>query len=502
MRGLAVGIQQRICGELDQTTTPYLDAVLRYRASGYTPFHTPGHKLGKGAPAKMVEAFGLPLLQIDVAVAGGVEDTRESTGLVQAAEALAAAAYGAELCIFLVNGSTSGVQSLIMTLAGPRDTVVVPRNSHKSVAAGLIFSGAMPYYVEPAIEPDWGIPLNVRREDVAAALQRVPDAAALFVTSPTYNGFAADLRGIAGLAHEAGLPFIVDQAWGPHFRFCSRLPDDAMGAGADAAVTSIHKLISGLTQSSIVMARGERVNLHRLASVAKMTQSTSPQVLIYASIDAARMQMATEGEHLWSRAVELADWAREGIGRIEGLRCLGHECLSWPGVAAFDPTRLTVTACGLGHSGWELETILRDSYRIAVEAADPLNVVLNATYADTMEDMRVLVEALTDYAARYRERRVTSTASRALLLKLPAFTRQVLSPHDAFFSPSAPLPLRESVGYVSAEMVTPYPPGIPVIAPGEEISEGIVEYLTEASARGVHLHGPEDSSLRTLRVVR
>jgi arginine decarboxylase len=486
---------------LEQAATPYLDALLRYRETGYTPFHTPGHKLGKGAPAKMVEAFGLPLLQVDTAMAGGVEDTRESTGLVHAAERLAAQAYGAELCIFLVNGSTSGVQSLVMTLAGPRDTVIVPRNSHKSVAAGLIFSGAMPYYVEPAVDPNWGIPLNVRSEDVAAALRAVPHAAAVFVTSPTYNGFGADLRGIAGLAHEAGLPFIVDQAWGPHFRFCSHLPDDAMSAGADAAVTSTHKLISGLTQSSLVMARGERLSLQRLASVVKMTQSTSPQVLIYASIDAARMQMATDGERLWSDAVELADWARERIGRIDGLRCLGNECLSWPGVAAFDPTRLTVSASELGHSGWELETCLRERYRIAVEAADPLNVVLNVTYGDSMRDVRLLVDALADHAARYRERPLPD-AARQLLLRLPGFTRQVLSPHDAFFSPSRPLPLRDCVGQVSAEMVTPYPPGIPVLAPGEEISGEVVEYLREAGARGVHIHGPEDLSLRTLRVVQ
>ena len=224
----------------NQGETPYLNALLRYRATGYTPFHTPGHKLGKGAPAGMIEAFGLPLLQVDVAMAGGVEDTRESTDLIHAAEQLAAEAYGADRCFFLVNGSTSGVQSLVMTLAGPGATVIVPRNSHKSLLAGLIFSGAMPYYVECPVDPEWGVPLNVRTEDMAAALRAVPHAAALFVTSPTYNGFGADLRGMAELTRPAGLPFVVDQAWGPHFRFCARLPDDAMSAGADAAVASTH----------------------------------------------------------------------------------------------------------------------------------------------------------------------------------------------------------------------------------------------------------------------
>ena len=490
-------------GGHDQSSTPYLDAMLRYRDAHFTPFHTPGHKLGKGAPAGIVEAFGLPLLRVDVAMAGGIEDTRESTHLLQAAERLAAMAYGADECHFLVNGSTSGVQSLVMTLAGPGDTVIVPRNSHKSLLAGLIFSGAMPHYIEPPIDPLWGIPLNVSSDDVTAALRSVPAASALFVTSPTYNGFGADLRSIAKLVHSAGLPFVVDQAWGPHFRFCSLLPDDAMGAGADAAVASTHKLISGLTQSSVLMANRGRINLARLASIVKMTQSTSPQTLMYVSIDAARAQMATQGEELWSRALELADWARARINQIEGLRCLGDECLREPGVAAFDATRLTVTACDLGHSGWQLETILRDDYRIAVEAADPLNIVLNVTYGDSHQDVEHLVSALTDYAARFRERAADTTVRgpEHLLIKLPPFTPQVLSPRDAFFAQSVALPLNECLGRVSAEIVTPYPPGIPVLGPGEEIGPQTVAYLEEAAARQLTIHGPEDPSLRTLLVV-
>jgi arginine decarboxylase len=487
----------------DQSSTPYLDAMLRYRDAHFTPFSTPGHKLGKGAPESLVAAFGLQLLQVDIPMAGGIEDTRESTHLLHAAEQLAAEAYGADDCHFLVNGSTSGVQALVMTLAGPGDTVIVPRNSHKSLLAGLIFSGAMPYYIEPPIDPLWGIPLNVRLDDVEAALQAVPAATALFVTSPTYNGFGAHLRRIAGLVHAAGLPFVVDQAWGPHFRFCSLLPDDAMSAGADAAVASTHKLISGLTQSSVLMAKRGRINLARLASIVKMTQSTSPQTLMYVSIDAARAQMATQGEELWSHALELADWARTRVNQIEGLRCLGGECLREPGVAAFDATRLTITACDLGHSGWQLESILRDDYRIAVEAADPLNIVLNVTCGDSWQDVERLVSALTDYAARHRERAGDATVCghEHLLIKLPPFTRQVLSPRDAFFAPSVALPLRECLGRVSAEIVTPYPPGIPVLGPGEEIGPQTVAYLEEAGARQLTVHGPEDASLRTLLVV-
>ncbi len=487
----------------DQRETPYLDAALRYRATDYTPFHTPGHKLGKGAPAGLREFMGDQALGVDLAMAGGVEDTRESTGLIRLAEDYAAEAWGSDRAWFLVNGSSSGVHSLLLTLAGPGRTVIVPRNAHKSLLAGLIFTGAMPLYMEPAIDPLWGIPLQVRASDALTALAQAPDACALFVTSPTYNGLGADLPGIGELAHRAGIPFVTDQAWGPHLRFCPELPVDAMTAGADAAVVSTHKLISGLTQSAVLLARADRVNLARLDAMTHLTQSTSPQVLMYVSIDAARQQMAVHGAELWRRAIELADWARGKIVALPGLRCLGRELLERGGVAEFDPTRLTVSACGLGLSGYQLETVLRDDYRIAVEAADPLNVVLNVTFGDSRDDVEQLVGALRDLSARYADVSAEDAAAACttLLSHTPPFTRQVLSPRDAVFSTAVAKPLADCAGEVSAEMVTPYPPGIPVLGPGEEVSAEIVAYLREASATGLKVHGPEDRTLRSLRVV-
>jgi arginine decarboxylase len=486
----------------DQRDTPYVDAVLRYRDTASTSFHTPGHKDGKGAPAGLRELLGDTCLRVDTAMAGGVEDTRESTHLIRLAEEYAAEAWGADRCWFLVNGSTSGIHALVLTLCGPGDTVVIPRNAHKSMLAGLIFSGATPVYVEPAVDPRWGIPLSVDSGHAQRVLAAHPQAKAIFVTSPTYNGLGTDLAAVAAAAHAAGIPFVTDQAWGPHLRFCGELPVDAMSAGADAAVVSTHKLISGITQSSVLMARAARVNLARLDGMVHMTQSTSPQVLMYASIDAARQQMATRGEELWRGAVELAEWARARIDALPGVRCLGRDFVERWQVASFDPTRLTISACELGHSGYELETILRDDYRIAVEAADVLNVVLNVTYGDSRADLERLVAALRDYAARYAGGAGGDGAACAgLLAHTPAFTRQVLSPRDAFFAPSRALPLAECTGLVSAEMVTPYPPGIPVLGPGEEISAEIVAYLQEGSATSLKVHGPEDRSLRSLRVV-
>jgi arginine decarboxylase len=488
---------------LDQRDTPYLDAVLRYRGAGYTPFHTPGHKLGKGGPEGLRELLGDPCLRVDVAMAGGVEDTRESTHLIRLAEDHAAQAWGSDRAWFLVNGSTSGIHSLVLTLCGPGDEVIIPRNAHKSILAGLIFSGAMPVYMEPKVDPLWGIPLTVSAETARTSLAEHPAAKAIFVTSPTYNGLGTDLAAVAAAAHAAGIPFVTDQAWGPHLRFCPELPMDAMTAGADAAVVSTHKLISGITQTSVLMARAERINLARLDSMVAMTQSTSPQVLMYASIDAARQQMATQGAALWRGAIELAQWARHELNGLPGVRCLGDEALSRQGVASFAPPRLTVSSCDLGLSGHNLELMLRDDYRIAVEAADQLNVVLNVTYGDSRADVERLVTAFRDLVGRRTGRAAGrgSAACTGLAAHQPVFSRQVLSPREAFFAPSVALPLAECAAHVSAEMVTPYPPGIPILGPGEEISTEIVAYLEAAAATGLKVHGPEDRALRSLRVV-
>jgi arginine decarboxylase len=486
---------------LDQRATPYVDAVLRYRAAGLTSFHTPGHKGGKGAPGLLRELLGDACLQVETAMAGGVEDTRESTHLIRLAEDYAAEAWGSDRTWFLVNGSTSGIHALILTLCGPGDEVIVPRNAHKSLLAGLIFSGAWPIYLEPAVDPLWGIPLTIGAGDAERTLAEHPAAKAIFVTSPTYNGLGSDLAAVATAAHAAGVPFVTDQAWGPHLRFCPELPVDAMTAGADAAVVSTHKLISGITQTSVLMARAERINLARLDSMVAMTQSTSPQVLMYASIDAARQQMATQGAELWRGAIAEAQWARARIDSLPGMRCLGEQALAPHGVASFDPTRLTISAFDLGVSGYELETALRDDYHIAVEAADPLNVVLNVTYGDSHADLEKLASALHDLAARRAAGPAASASRAGRLARSPGFTRQVLSPREAFFAPSEALPLAQCRARVSAEMVTPYPPGIPVLGPGEEISDEIVAYLQEGARIGLKVHGPEDRTLGTLRVV-
>ena len=485
--------------ELMQTEAPLVEAMRVYHERDTAAFHTPGHKLGAGAPADLIEALGERFFTTDIAIAGGLDDTQASGGLLRRAEELAAQAWGAGCAFFTANGSSSGLQALVMAVAGPGDVVIVPRNAHKALLAGLILSGARPVWVEPVIDEAWQIAVNVPLETYAAAIEAHPRARAVFVTSPSYNGYCADVAGLATVAHAAGMALVVDQAWGAHLRFSSALPLDAMAAGADAAVISVHKLLAALSQASVVLAAGERIDAERLRTVVTMLCTTSPLSSMYLSIDAARRQMVDDGEALWAEALRLAALARRRLSLIPGVAVLDRDEAVRPGSVDFDPVRLTISAAGLGLSGYELERLLRSDHAIAVEAADPHNIVANITFGDSAATVDRLVVALETISSRVAGKGEGATTIASP--KLPLFTGLACSPREAFFGPSEALPLRACVGRVSAEMVVPYPPGIPVLGPGEEISSETVDYLVEAAARGVYVHGPRDLALTTLLVV-
>ena len=393
------GTRDRAVELTEQQETPVLDGLRLYGERAYLPFHTPGHKLGVGAPEGLRETLAKGM-EVDLCLMPGFEDSRKRGGYLLAGERLAAAAWSVDRAFFLTNGSSGGLHTLALALAPEGTTVIVPRNAHRALLAGLILSGAQPVFLQPEIDPEWGIPLNVSPAVFAAALAEHREAATVFVSSPSYNGLCADVRKIATTAHAQGATVAVDEAWGAHLPFCTLLPKDALSQGADVIVTSVHKLLSGTSQASLIAAQGERVDLGRVAALVDMLRSTSMLVPILASIDCARMQMATEGEQLWARAVELADGGRAQLRRVPGLRCLGEEIVERSSVADYDPTRLTVSAADLGWAGYELEWELRESYGIAVESADALNIVMNVTHADTAESVARLVFALKDIAAR------------------------------------------------------------------------------------------------------
>lgn len=485
---------------LDQRQVPYFDAWLAYRTSGIVAYSTPGHKRGRGAPREFIDAVGTGFLGLDIPHGGGVDDTHLSGGYLEQAERLAADAWGADHTTFLVNGSTTGNQAFLLAACQPGDEVIVARNLHKSLLAGLILSGATPVYVFPAVDPHHNLSLNVGLDEVHCALTEHPNAKAVILVSPAYTGVSSDLSAIAALCRERGVPLLVDEAWGPHFSFHPELPPSAMQAGAAGAVTSIHKLLPGFTQASLLMLKGPLVDVGVFSSTVSMLQTTSPAAYIHASIDVVRRQMALCGEELLSQTLELADEARSVIGDIPGITVIGPEVIANRPGAGFDPTRLLIDVHGLGLTGYQAETILRDEYRVGVEMSDLVSVIAMLSVADDRETVDHLVagfRGLSTHAQPASNDGASLRSSGTVILS----AEQAMTPRDAVMSQIETVQIAQAEGRVCAEIITPYPPGIPVIAPGEVISREILEYLRFGLAAGMYVSGPVDPSLQTVRVV-
>jgi arginine/lysine/ornithine decarboxylase len=479
----------------EAAAAPLVEALERYRAAGTVPFSGPGHKLGAGVSPELVDLLGPELFKADVWLDTGTYDRT-----LRAAEALAAATWGSDRCWFLGNGSSSGNHAFLVAALSPGDEVIVGRDLHKSMLAALILTGARPVYVAPRLHPTLGVGLGVHPDDLAVALKAHPAAKLITLVSPTYFGVAADLPAIARVAHAHGVPVHVDQAWGPHLGFHPELPPSAMAAGADAAVTSTHKLLSSLSQSSILNLRGGRVDPARVASAVGLTQTTSPLLPLLASIDACRRQMALNGQALLGRTLDLAASARRRLQRLGGLQVLDADRLGL-GPERFDPTRLVVDVTGLGLTGLVAERLLRQRLGIAPEGADLSSVVCMVTIGDTRASVDRLVDAFVSLSAgatavppRMRQR---PRSSGSVIAPGP----QAMTPREAFFAGSRAVPLAEAAGQVAAELVTPYPPGIPVLAPGEIATAEKLAYLALGRMQGMHVCGPADASLATLRVV-
>ena len=472
---------------------PLVELVQRYRADGAVPFSGPGHKLGAGAAPELLDLMG-GVFASDVWL-----DTGGFDQALRDAEALAADVWGSETCFFLGNGSSSGNHAFLLGTLGPGDEVVVARDLHKSLLAALILTGARPVYVAPRLHRTLGVGLGVHPDDVAAALDAHPAARLVVVTSPSYFGVAADLPAVVAAAHSRAVPVYVDEAWGPHLGFHPRLPSSAMAAGADAAVTSTHKLLSSLSQSSILNIRWGRLPAGRVEAAVKLTQTTSPLLPLLASVDACRRQMAGNGQALLERALELAETARQRLRRLPGLRLLDADSLSLAR-HRFDPTRLVVDVTGLGLTGLAAERVLREGCALAPEGSDLSSVVCLVTLGDSDRSIDQLVGAFTKLCAGRPAVARPAPAPRSSGSVIGP-SPLAMTPREAFFAPTRALAVVDAAGHVAAELVTPYPPGIPVLAPGELITAAKLRYLIAARANGVHLRGPADPTLATIRVV-
>jgi len=483
--------------QLDQTKTPLFDALMEYVNNKTIPFHVPGHKKGQGMWNDFKNFVGINVLSMDVTVFKQVDSLHKPTGAIKAAQELAADAYNADYTFFSIHGTSGAIQAMIMSVVGPGDKIIIPRNVHKSVTAGIILSGAAPVYMQPEIDNAVGVALNVTPETVENTLESNPDAKAVLIVNPTYYGVSTDIEKIVRIVHSYGIPLIVDEAHGPHLHFNSKLPISAVDAGADICSQSTHKIIGSMTQSSLLHVRKGFIDVNRVKTVMSLLQTTSPSYILLASLDAARKQMVMEGEKLLDQTIELASYARESINKIEGYYCFGDEVLNKKGAYAFDPTKITITCKDLGLSGYELERILAEKYFIQPEMSDLYNVLCVFSLGDTKETIDKLIYALKEIS----DVQCCSLRRKIEILDVPNIPEQMLTPRDAFNSMTVSIPLSDSMGQISAEFLMAYPPGIPILCPGEMITKEIIDYVKALKEANLYVQGTEDPEVNNIKVV-
>lgn len=481
--------------EKEQNRAPLFEALKDYHSRNVIPFDVPGHKHGVGL-SELAGYVGKKVLEIDVNSMECLDNICNPIGVIKEAEELAARAYGAEKAFFLVNGTTSGVQAMIMAACRPGEKIILPRNAHKSAIAGMILSGAVPIYIQPEINEELGIAMGMTVESVLRTMEEHPDAKAVFVIHPTYYGAVSDLAAIVEAAHGYGMAVLADEAHGAHFNFHPDLPASAMELGADASASSTHKTGGSLTQSSLLLMRSGILDPSYMKTTLNLTQTTSASYLLMTSIDVARKQLATRGKDILGRLLEIVRDAKAQLNEIDGLYAFGSELVGSPGVFDFDDTKLGVNVRELGLSGYDAEKLLRKEYNIQVELADMYNILAITAVGDTEELIGSLVAAIKDLAKHHRNGDVREI-TRGMLTN----PEIVVSPRDAYYSSKKPVKLEESIGCVSGESIMAYPPGIPLVTPGEMITREIVEYAKMLKAEKCMLQGTQDPYVDTILVL-
>ncbi len=488
---------------LNQNQTPLLDALKANAARPHAPFYTPGHKLGEGISQPLADLLGKAVFRADLTELADLDNLFAPQGVIQEAQQLAAEAFGASQTWFIVNGSTCGIEAAILATCGTGDKIILPRNVHSSAIAGLILSGAIPIFLNPEYDPVLDIAHSITPNAVQSALQQYPDTKAVLIVYPTYYGVCGDLSAIANITHQYNIPLLVDEAHGAHFAFHPELPTPALAAGADLTVQSIHKVLGAMTQASMLHVQGNRIDCDRISKALQLLQSTSPSYLLLASLDAARQQMALHGKMLMSCTLQIAEEARTRISQISGLSVLEMPRLGGsPGFLALDKTRLTVTVSGLGLTGFEADEILDEKLGVTAEFASLQHLTFIISLGNTPADIEQLVQGFTSLAKEYRRSNLTVKNQVWQNLDRTLDYALQLSPREAFFAVSEILPLTQTNKRICAEIVCPYPPGIPVLMPGEVITKSVFEYLQQIQAMGGFISGCNDISLKTLKVVK
>ncbi|MHB1392092.1 MAG: aminotransferase class I/II-fold pyridoxal phosphate-dependent enzyme [Clostridia bacterium] len=477
---------------------PILKSLIVYRNENAVSFHMPGHKKGSILKKAGIEFLSGDLFALDTTEVPGIDNLHCPESAILNAQRLAAEAFGADHSFFLVNGTTSGIYSMIMAAANPGDKIIIPRNCHRSVYGAVILGRLVPVYIEPEIDDVLGIAMGIKPETIEYILEKHWDAKAVVITNPTYYGACSDLKKIAELTHEKGMLLLVDEAHGSHFGFNERLPMSALASGADMTAQSIHKTLSAMTQSSMLHVKSKRVDIEKLKLFLQLTQTTSPSHILLASLDAARYIMQESGRELLEDVIAWSNWARNEINSIAGLYCLASDRIGKYGIADLDPTRITVNFSAAGISGTKAEAILRKDFKIQVEMADLYNIVALTTIGNHQVDYDRLVDALKDIAKTPGSGK-TVVKSTADLLKLPELS---ILPWEAVYCEKEQVEASDGIGRVCGEMIIPYPPGIPVLMPGEVITREAYEYLKLCVQQGIKINGATDAKLEKIYVIK
>jgi arginine decarboxylase len=476
-----------------QHNAPIHEALLRHRKNRVVPFDVPGHKGGRGN-TELTEFLGIDCLKADVNSMKPLDNLIHPVSVIKAAEELAAEAFGADAVFFIVNGTTAAVQAMIMSTCKSGEKIIMPRNVHRSSINALVVCGAIPVYVNPGVNHALGIPLGMSVEDIKKAIIDNPEAKAILINNPTYYGICSNLREIVLLAHEAGMKVLVDEAHGTHFYFGENLPVSAMAAGADMSAVSMHKTGGSLTQSSFLLCKND-ISPGYVRQIINLTQTTSGSYLLLSSLDLARKNMYLNGKAMVEKTILLAEYAREEINKQGGYYAFSSELMNDDTIFDFDLTKLSVHTAEIGLAGVEVYDLLRDEYDIQIEFGDMGNILAMITAGDRHFEIERLISALSEIKRRFSKKMV------GMLNHEYIDPEVVFTPQKAFYHDKKSVALVSAAGHIAGEFVMCYPPGIPILAPGERITKDIIDYIRYAKEKGSSLTGPQDMKVEYLNII-
>lgn len=477
-----------------QQRAPIHEALVKHKQNRVVPFDVPGHKGGRGNK-ELTDFLGENCMKVDVNSMKPLDNLCHPVSVIREAEQIAADAFGAQGAFFMVNGTTASVQAMIMSVCNPKDKIIMPRNVHRSAINALVVCGAVPVYVNPGVNKELGIPLGMSVLDVKKAILEHPDAKAVLVNNPTYYGVCSNLKEIVAIAHEHGMKVLVDEAHGAHFYFGENLPISAMAAGADMAAVSMHKTGGSLTQSSFLLCGGG-MNVNYVRQVINLTQTTSGSYLLLVSLDLARKNVSLNGREIFAKCVELADYARSEINKLTGYYAFSKEIINHDTVYDFDTTKLSVHTRQIGLAGIEVYDLLRDEYGIQIEFGDISNFLAIISAGDRAFEIERLIASLSEIKRIYGTKDISTMFDHEYINPDVA-----LAPQEAFYREKTSYELDHCIGRISGEFVMCYPPGIPVLAPGERITKDIIDYIKYAKEKGCFLTGTEDMQVEHINVV-